>query len=246
MLTVFRSTAKSPLLHEPKLLPPEPTASNQSEEEEEDEEEEDEEDEEQAKDDYVAAVCQYTTVLKETPPGFDDKKYEVNFMNLDQGAGDVARKSSRPETVLRITEDSDKCRLRHSSGSERRDKSGSSERLIEYCDEDEEGEGEDAHLAVSGKLAIHLDTGETSRECCLNRVDDSARTHTRDTERSQTRDPESVSVASDNVPDKPLFIKKYSGRFFQTDLSDNSDVAPVPPPRSKSKESSNNHQDRSV
>ena len=234
-----RSTAKSPLLHEPKFLPAEPTASNQSEEEEEEDDDEEEEEEEQVKDDYVAAVCQYTTVLKETPPGFDDKKYEVNFMNLEQGASDGLRKSSRPETVLRITEDSD--RIRHSSGKS----GGSSERLIEYCDEDEEGEGEDAHLAVSGKLAIHLDTGETSRECCLNRVDDSARTHT---ERSQTRDPDSVSVASDNngVPDKPLFIKKYSGRFFQTDLSDNSDVAPVPPPRSKSKESSNNQQDRSV
>ena len=43
--SLSRSTAKSPLLHEPKLLPPEPTASNQSEEDEdEDEEEEEEED----------------------------------------------------------------------------------------------------------------------------------------------------------------------------------------------------------
>ena len=82
--SLSRSTAKSPLLHEPKLLPPEPTASNQSEEEDEDEEEEEEED--PRNDDYVAAVCQYTTVLKETPPGFNDpsNKYEVNLTNIDQ------------------------------------------------------------------------------------------------------------------------------------------------------------------
>ena len=100
--SLSRSTAKSPLLHEPKLLPPEPTASNQSEEEDEEEEDEDEEEEEEEEedeeeeeeeeeedprnDDYVAAVCQYTTVLKETPPGFNDpsNKYEVNLTNIDQ------------------------------------------------------------------------------------------------------------------------------------------------------------------
>ena len=87
--SLSRSTAKSPLLHEPKLLPPEPTASNQSEEEDEEDEDEDEEEEEEEdprNDDYVAAVCQYTTVLKETPPGFNDpsNKYEVNLTNIDQ------------------------------------------------------------------------------------------------------------------------------------------------------------------
>ena len=89
--SLSRSTAKSPLLHEPKLLPPEPTASNQSEEEDEEDEDEDEEEEEEEEedprnDDYVAAVCQYTTVLKETPPGFNDpsNKYEVNLTNIDQ------------------------------------------------------------------------------------------------------------------------------------------------------------------
>ena len=57
--------------------------------------------------------------------------------------------------------------------------------------------------------------------------------------RSQTRD-ESVSCTSE-LENKPLFIKKFQGRFFQTDYdpSDQSDVAPIPPPRSKSKETSN-------
>ena len=159
--------------------------SNQSEDQ--DDEEEDEDDEVDKKDDYVAAVCQYTTVLKETPPGFDDKKYEVNYMNMEKGSNDeivernMARKCSKNESVLRISEDEDRMRKaspRVSTSSQR----DSSERLIEYCDDDQEGENEDAQLAVSGKLAIHLDTGETSREFCLNRLDEasSARTHTRD------------------------------------------------------------------
>ena len=92
-------TAKSPLLHEPKLLPPEPTASNQSEDDD-DEDEEEEEDDDHVKDDYVAAVCQYTTVLKETPPGFDDKKYEVNFMNLDKIGSDEAGDYCKPEHLI--------------------------------------------------------------------------------------------------------------------------------------------------
>ena len=63
--------------------------------------------------------------------------------------------------------------------------------------------------------------------------------------RSQTRD--DVSCNSDlERGEKPLFIKKYQGRFFQTDFdpSSQSDVAPVPPPRSKSKETSNTNQER--
>ena len=226
------------MLQEPKLLPPEPSASNHSEVEEEDEEEEEEDDEEEEivgparpDNDYVAAVCQYTTVLKETPPGFDDKKYEVNFMNLEQGTTE----ERNTEPAGKVSEDEERRKL--------------SPRLIEYCDDEEECDDE-ANIAVSGKLAIHLDTGETSREFCLNRFDESsARTQTRE-ERSQTRE-ESLSCNSeleraDNREAGPLFIKKYQGRFFQTDFepSDKSDVAPVPPPRSKSKETSNTNQER--
>ena len=208
-------------------------------EEEEEEEEDDEEEEEEEENvgparpdnDYVAAVCQYTTVLKETPPGFDDKKYEVNFMNLEQGTTE----ERNTEPAGKVSEDEERRKL--------------SPRLIEYCDDEEECDDE-ANIAVSGKLAIHLDTGETSREFCLNRFDESsARTQTRE-ERSQTRE-ESLSCNSeleraDNREAGPLFIKKYQGRFFQTDFepSDKSDVAPVPPPRSKSKETSNTNQER--
>ena len=193
--TLSRSTAKSPLLHEPKLLPPEPTASNQSEEDE-DEEDEEEEEEDPCNDDYVAAVCQYTTVLKETPPGFNDpsNKYEVNLTNIDQvscdwSPGRHAHLRLVQGTAAAATDSDVMKRTRLSSGSGsvtcsgQRDKS-SSERLIEYCEEEDPEDEEDAaaHLAVSGKLAIHLDTGETSREFCLNRLDteSSARTHTRD------------------------------------------------------------------
>ena len=53
-------------VQEAKLLPPEPTASVHSEEEEEEDDEEEEEEEDAPHNpEYVAAVCQYTTVLKE-------------------------------------------------------------------------------------------------------------------------------------------------------------------------------------
>ena len=261
-----RSTAKSPLLQEAKFLPPEPSVANQSEEpeegdEDEEEEEDDDEDEEDGEEggvgeqeegvedkedrdgdddedgeegeerandnEYVAAVCQYTTVLKETPPGFDDKKYEVNYMNLEQGA--AATNIKEPENAwpsLHVTE--------KKKDEERRSTERGNERLIEYCEEEEEEEHNQE--LVSGKLAIHLDTGETSREFCINRVQEQDG-HSR---RSQTRE-ESVTCGSEL--EKPLFIKKYQGRFFQTDVETSSEKSdneapPVPPPRSKSKESS--------
>lgn len=51
--------------------------------EDEEEEEEEEEDEEEDGEEYVAAVCQYTTILKDAPPGFDNDDYEVNYQNLN-------------------------------------------------------------------------------------------------------------------------------------------------------------------
>ena len=141
----------------------------------------------------MAAVCQYTTVLKETPPGFDDHKYEVNFMNMDKGMTDEAIERNMPKKVskgevVRISEtDEEKQKSHHvriNSGSERQRDKTSSERLIEYCEDEDEDDEDDVagHLAVSGKLAIHLDTGETSREFCLNRLDteSSQRAHTRE------------------------------------------------------------------
>merc|ERR1719500_652439 len=144
-------------------------------------------------------------------------------MNLEQGAAANNVEPDKAWPSLHVTE---------KKKDEERRSNFSNERLIEYCEEEEE----ECNEAVSGKLAIHLDTGETSREFCINRVDDA---HSR---RSQTRD-ESVTCGSEL--EKPLFIKKYQGRFFQTDVETTSDRAssdneapPVPPPRSKSKESS--------
>ena len=173
-------------MHEPKLLPRESNQSDEEEDEDEEDEDEDDDEEEDDKDDYVAAVCQYTTVLKETPPGFDDNKYEVNFMNMDQGTTEdiiernvASRKSSKSEGVRVSMMDEEKRRhvTHHTRESPR------AEQTIEYCEDEEEDEVDVAgHLAVSGKLAIHLDTGETSREFCLNRLDteSSQRTYTRD------------------------------------------------------------------
>lgn len=251
-----RSTAKSPLLQEVKLLPPEPTTKNQSEEDDEDDDDDDDEDDENAGDhapEYVAAVCQYTTVLKETPPGFDDNKYEVNFMNLEKGTTpetvekSIPRTWSNPQLCDRIDRNlaaprlqtasveatvyevdrSKNTAVKHDDGQnatedvalrkismparlpgsfmpeKQADKSQNSERLIEYCEDEEEDEDE-INVAVSGKLAIHLDTGETSREFCINRLDESSA-------RSQT---EKESERTTSELDKPLFVKKYQNRFF--------------------------------
>ena len=169
-------------------------------------------------------------------PGSDNnrnilKKYEVNYMNLEQGAATSNKEPEKAWPSLHVTENK-KDEERRSNFSERCQRESSNVRLIEYCEE----EDEECNEAVSGKLAIHLNTGETNREFCINRVDDA---HSR---RSQTRE-ESVTCGSEL--EKPLFIKKYQGRFFQTDVETSSDRAssdneapPVPPPRSKSKESS--------
>ena len=55
------------------------------EEEEEEDEESDEEANNRAPAKYVAAVCQYTTILKDAPPGFSNDEYEVNYLNLEKG-----------------------------------------------------------------------------------------------------------------------------------------------------------------
>ena len=142
-------------------------------------------------------------------PGSDNnrnilKKYEVNYMNLEQGAATSNKEPEKAWPSLHVTENK-KDEERRSNFSERCQRESSNERLIEYCEE----EDEECNEAVSGKLAIHLNTGETSREFCINRVDDA---HSR---RSQTRE-ESVTCGSEL--EKPLFIKKYQGRFFRRTL----------------------------
>ena len=52
------------------------------EDEDDDDDEEEEEEEEDGNEEYVAAVCHYTTILKDAPPGFDE--YEVyHYHNLN-------------------------------------------------------------------------------------------------------------------------------------------------------------------
>ena len=98
--------AKSPLLQEPNL--PAGGASkddddDDDEDDDEDEEDEDDEDENAGGDrqqppDYVAAVCQYTTILKDAPPGFDNEEYEVNYLNLEKGTKSESADRSMPRT----------------------------------------------------------------------------------------------------------------------------------------------------
>ena len=50
---------------------------------------------------YVAAVCQYTTILKDAPPGFDGQKYEVNYMKNIQPMKQVPNYPARGNEVSR-------------------------------------------------------------------------------------------------------------------------------------------------
>ena len=50
---------------------------------------------------YVAAVCQYTTILKDAPPGFDGQKYEVNYMKNIQPMKQVPNYPARSNEVSR-------------------------------------------------------------------------------------------------------------------------------------------------
>ncbi len=106
----------------------------------------------------------------------------------------------------------------------------------EASEEDEDEEEDDGecgeNMAVSGKLAIHLDTGETSRECCLINNRTPLAEDGGSSCRSQLVSKEdSTHCFSD---EKPLFVKKYKG----SGVSSATATPPVPPPRSKSKEGS--------
>merc|ERR1712108_5016 len=74
--------------------------SEDAEEEEGDDEESEEEEAENGKK-YVAAVCQYTTILKDAPPGFDGQKYEVNYMKNIQPMKQVPNYPARGNEVSR-------------------------------------------------------------------------------------------------------------------------------------------------
>ena len=95
--------AKSPLLQEPNL----PAGGGSKDDDDDDDEEDDDEEEDdddnvrgdrQQPPDYVAAVCQYTTILKDAPPGFDNEEYEVNYLNLEKGTKSESADRSMPRT----------------------------------------------------------------------------------------------------------------------------------------------------
>ena len=99
--------AKSSFLQETKFIPRSEESQSQNAEEEDEEEgieegddeeegeneEEEDDDEEESEEEgnnrapakYVGAVCQYTTILKDAPPGFSNDEYEVNYLNLEKG-----------------------------------------------------------------------------------------------------------------------------------------------------------------
>ncbi|MCP3665751.1 MAG: hypothetical protein GY696_25190 [Gammaproteobacteria bacterium] len=108
---------------------------------------------------------------------------------------------------------------------------GGNEASEEEEDEEEEEEECGENMAVSGKLAIHLDTGETSREYCLINNRGTALVEDGGSCRSQIVSKEdSTHCFSD---EKPLFVNKYKGSGVSSTAT-----PPVPPPRSKSKEGS--------
>ena len=260
--------AKSPLLQDVKLPQEAATASSdkskdtsdtdqknaqddegegEEEEVENEEEEEGEEEEEDVEEnkgnggDYVAAVCQYTTILKDAPPGFNNDKYEVNFMKTSSGenANKMPRTWSNPlicdddsnggssaANVINVTgilptsSSSKGQKVRKTSTPAKLPSTFSTvsrfaaptktSHEIEYIeDEDEDG---DQEAGVTGRFAIQLCPGTGGNDV-------------------------NAYIKAPNVVARR--------KFFQSDVDEeNAEAkksegqAPIPPPRSKSKESS--------
>ena len=233
---------------------------------EEDEEEDDDEEEGgeggEAKEEYVAAVCHYTTILKDAPPGFDNDDYEVNYHHLNEQ--DVT------------TEDNDGGPANDHTSPGQNWSSPQINRTSNFVFTQKEGfrlrasaKVEDP-MASSGGAAVGVPQ-PVSTSAASSGYKFKVSTETTDTSRSR---PVVRSSSSDRILDsseyahqilstqddssdvpQAVFIRPPGRmRIFQTEVEDDEDdedredddeeedddddEPPIPPPRSKSKESS--------
>ena len=241
--------AKSPLIQDAKLPAAQDAAGDDNGQEEDDngEEEEEEEDDEEGEDDqgsgqppeYMAAVCQYTTILKDAPPGFSNEEYEVNYRNMDRNAEHSDKNIPRTISNPQIGQTDEKSRfpsktfaqdpMRLANVSSRLPSSFSSDQFrakdspahdIEYIEDEDEEEEEPA--GVTGRFAFQVrpteGTKEPERRIFQTEVED--------------EEEEEEEGGEEEVEEE----EEEEGE--EEEEEEESDVPPVPPPRSKSKESS--------
>ena len=214
--------------------------------------EEDEEDD-YVRNEYVAAVCRYTTIVNDVPPGFDNEAEEerngsssntrsssTNNRADSKGTRSQHSQATRlrqtlEDTVYRV--DRSNKIIRELSSTPNRDGSTEDDDLAAAADHGSGLVG--SSNTTTGKFSIKLEKGEYGRYFLSHGNDTTGTT----------------SHSKDDSSDEPLphavFIRPTRMRIFQTELEDeegeedDEDQPPVPPPRSKSKESATKSPTRS-
>jgi len=244
-----RPLAKSPLLQEVKL----PDAGDGDgngdgdDDSKEDDEEEDEDRVAEGRNEYVAAVCQYTTILKDAPPGFNNDKYEVNYLKKtwsnprltdagtedDDSGTDPAADVGAARRELRSGFSGEKYRkvsvpakLPSSLSTDQLHggRRGNREHDIEYIeDEEAENSGRERNGggSITGVFSFHLKKPD------LDQPGQAGYKKLAHSEEDQEEEDEEEEVGEDEEDEDE-----------DEDEDEVGDAPPVPPPRSKSKESS--------
>ena len=191
--------------------------------------------------DYIASVCQYTTILKDAPTGFNNDHYEVNYLTLKQNIGASSLQKTWPNrqycdnTPTRVTETKVEAKEeweRKSSKQGENDngrkpnrptfkvgpkiKGHSAEYIEDEDEEDEDEEDEENNqLEVNGRFSIHISPD-------VSKVEKSAT---------------GLQYGSESA---------LGMKFAQAHEDVESEAPPIPPPRSKSKENSLAKESREV
>ena len=226
---------------------------DQQEEEDDGEEEDEEEGEEEdyVQNEYVAAVCRYTTIVNDVPPGFDNENEEekngssstrsgsnragdskgTRSLTSGNGGSQATRlRQTLEDTVYRV--DRVNKVIRELSVTPNRDGSTEEDDMAAAADHGMAG----STTTTTGKFSIKLEKGEYGRYFLSSHGNDTTGTT------SHSKDD-----SSDDAAPHAVFIRPTRMRIFQTELEDeegdedeeDEDQPPVPPPRSKSKEAAN-------
>ena len=224
-------------------------------------EEEEEEEEEYIQNEYVAAVCRYTTIVNDVPPGFDNEQEEEGDKNgssstrsgshraggADSGgiskgtrsitSGNGGSQATRlrqtlEDTVYRV--DRVNKVIRELSVTPNHDGSTEDDDLAAAADHGSGGGVAGSTTTTTGKFSVKLEKGEYGRYFLSHGNDTTGTT-------SHSKDD-----SSDDAVPHAVFIRPTRMRIFQTELEDEEgdedeeeDQPPIPPPRSKSKEGPN-------
>ncbi len=224
----------------------ESTSNNDQEDNDEDDDEDDEEEEEE---EYVAAVCQYTTILKDAPPGFDNDDYEVNYQNLNNqdttNTGDENEAAANDHTSPGQNWSSPQMNRNATNFVFAHNKEGF--RLRAKVDEP-------VISMKAPRIKSSSDNSRPTRSSSSERIIDNSSEFATHEHVGRSYATQSTQDDSSDVPQAVFVRPPARMRIFQTEVDDDDDEdeeedeeddeeeeedePPIPPPRSKSKESS--------